>query len=68
MFDYKTWLMDALVNSYKKGQFSREYVIIKSTDYFVKGIFTADDLEEINTRLNEIDEQTSTEESEETTE
>lgn len=44
MFVLKNWLIENILSGYENGQFSREYISLKSTDYLLKGVLTESDV------------------------
>lgn len=44
MFNLREWLVENILSGYASGQFSREYISLKSTDYLLKGVLTEADV------------------------
>ena len=46
-FSVSVWLMENLISGVKRGVFAQEFAALSATDYFMKGILSAEQVEQI---------------------
>lgn len=55
LFNLHDYIYENLISGYANGSFTKEQVVIYSTNYMIKGIFSEKDVESIPDKLDEID-------------
>lgn len=46
-FSVSVWLMENLISGVKRGVFAQEFAALSATDYFMKGILSAEQVQRI---------------------
>ena len=47
-FSVSVWLMNNLISGVQRGVFAQEFAALSATDYFIKGILSAEQVEQIS--------------------